>query len=62
MLEALKEEVLEAIARMARLTEQNLANLNPGLGRGDTELPRHVAEKFHQRRHDESADYGRPKA
>lgn len=49
---------LEEIARMARLTEENLAHLNPLLGRGDVELPRHVSEKHHQRKHGAHAYYG----
>ena len=53
---------LEAIARMARLTEQHVTNINPGFGRGDTELPRHIAEKHYQRKHGRNAYYGQPKA
>lgn len=51
---------LEEIARMARLTESLLANLNPALGRGDVELPLHIAEKHHQRKHGLHAYYGQP--
>lgn len=41
---------LEAIAHMARLTEENITNINPCFGRGDNELPLHVSEKQFRRR------------
>ena len=53
---------LEAIARMARFTEQHFANVSPGLGRCDTQLPRHIAERHYRRRHGRNADYGQSKA
>ncbi len=49
---------LEAIARMARLTEANLATLNPALGRSEFELPDHIGEKHYQRKHGANAYYG----
>lgn len=51
---------LEAIAHIARLTEQHVTNINPGFGRGDTELPRYISEKHHERKHGKNAYYGQP--
>jgi len=50
---------LEAIARMARLTEESQARA----GRCDAEeLPAHVSEKHYQRKHGKDAYYGQPAA
>lgn len=50
---------LEAMARMARLTEQvRLCGANAAL---QTPLPAHIGEKHYQRKHGPNAYYGQPK-